>query len=166
MVHWLSCDMVKIADSARIAGPGDVPALTTLINEAYLVEAFFKRGDRTDPLEIAALMRKGRFLVLGVGERLQGCVYVEVNGDQGYFGMLSIDPPSQKQGLGARLVGAAEALCRAEGCTRMELQVVSLRTELPPYYCKLGYVEAGVREFVQSDEWTRPCHFIVMSKLL
>ena len=158
--------MAEIADPARIAGPGEVAALAALINEAYLVEASFKRGDRTDPLEIAELIRKGRFLVLDAGERLQGCVYVEVNGDRGYFGMLSIDPARQKQGLGARLVGAAEELCRAEGCTRMELQVVSLRTELPPFYRRLGYEETGICEFVQTDEWTQPCHFIVMSKPL
>jgi GNAT superfamily N-acetyltransferase len=158
--------MAETADSARVAAADDVRALTALINEAYVVEAFFKRGERTDAVEIAELMRRGRFLVLGTGETLRGCVYVEVNGDRGYFGMLSIDPSSQKQGLGKRLIAAAEDLCRSAGCRTMELQVVSLRTELPPYYRKFGYTEAGIREFVQTEEWTKPCHFVVMSKPL
>jgi GNAT superfamily N-acetyltransferase len=158
--------MAETADSARVAAADDVRALTALINEAYVVEAFFKRGERTDAVEIAELMRRGRFLVLGTGETLRGCVYVEVNGDRGYFGMLSIDPSSQKQGLGKRLIAAAEDLCRSAGCRTMELQVVSLRTELPPYYRKFGYTGAGIREFVQTEEWTKPCHFVVMSKPL
>ena len=158
--------MAETVHSVRVAEAADVPALTALINAAYLVEAFFKQGDRTNAVELSGLMRKGRFLVLETGDEMQGCVYVEVNGDRGYFGMLSIDPLKQKQGLGARLIEAAEGFCRSTGCTTMELQVVSLRTELPPYYRKFGYEEAGIREVDENEQWTRPCHFIVMSKAL
>jgi hypothetical protein len=50
----------------------------------------------------------------------------------------------------------------------MDITVLSLRTELPPFYRKLGYVETGAEEFRTS----RPlkdgvqCHCIVMSKAL
>lgn len=158
--------MIAPDRSVRVAHDADIPALVAVINAAYLVEAFFKRGDRTDARELRQLMETGRFLVLDGPDELQGCVYVEVNRDKGYLGMLSIDPSRQHQGLGARLIQAAEDACRSAGCTSMELQVVSLRTELPPYYRKFGYVDVGIREFAQTGEWMQPCHFIVMGKAL
>lgn len=150
----------------RVAEPGDADELAALINAAYVVEAFFKVGDRTTAREVLELMRQGRFLILESDGALAGSVYVEINGEQGYFGMLSIAPSRQKQGLGARLVAAAEDFCREAGCTEMELHVVNLRTELPPYYRKLGYVETGTREFPDPEMATQPCYFLVMSKQL
>ena len=95
---------------------------------------------------------------------LVGCVYVEARGPIGYFGMLSIDPQRQGQGFGARLVAAAEQWCARHGCGIVEIEVVDLRTELPPFYRKLGYVEQGTRPFPDSERCKLPCHFIVMRK--
>ena len=51
--------------SIRTAGPHEAAALASLINEAFIVEAFFKIGDRTSADEVAALMEAGgEFLVL------------------------------------------------------------------------------------------------------
>ena len=48
----------------------------------------------------------------------------------------------------------------------MELDVVNLRTELPGYYQKFGYVEHGTRAFPDGERITRACHCIVMRKRL
>lgn len=130
------------------------------------MEAFFELGDRTSAREVLELMQQGEFLILESAGALAGSVYVEISGARGYFGMLSIAPSRQKQGLGARLVAAAEDFCRDAGCSEMKLHVVNLRTELPPYYRKLGYVETGTREFPAPETATQPCYFIVMSKPL
>ena len=51
--------------SIRTARPDDAVALASLINAAFVVEAFFKIGDRTSADEVAALMESGgEFLVL------------------------------------------------------------------------------------------------------
>ena len=150
----------------RAAAPADAPAVAALINTAYVVEAFFKVGDRTSTEEVLDLMRRGHFLVLESDGRLDGAVYVEVETDRGYFGMLSTAPSRQKQGLGTRLVTAAEDFCRDAGCRYMELHVVNLRTELPPYYRKLGYDEQGTGPFPDPETATQPCHFVVMRKPL
>lgn len=44
-----------------------------LINSAYVVEAFFKIGNRTSVEEILGLMRTGRFLVLDLDGRMGAC---------------------------------------------------------------------------------------------
>jgi len=164
----------------RIATHQDALDLARIINDAFVVEAFFKIGDRTSADEIAALMHAGgEFLVLDKTEpgtepgtrnlelgTPEGCVYVKCTGDRGYFGMLSIDPARQRQGLGRRLIDAAEARAREHGCRFMDIHIVNLREELPPYYRRLGYVENGTLPFSDPDRASRPCFFIVMSKPL
>jgi hypothetical protein len=63
------------------------------------------------------------------------------------------------------MIAAAEDHCRNAGCREMELEVVNLRTELPPFYRKFGYLETGTRPFPDVEKSKLPCHFIVMSKL-
>ena len=150
----------------RAATRSDAPDIAALVNAAYVVEAFFKSGDRTTIAEIRELLRSGSFLMLEADGRPVGCVYLETSGARGYFGMLSIDPAAQKRGLGARLMTAAETECRAAGCTFIEIHVVNLRTELPDYYRRFGYVEEGTLEFPAGEPTTMPCHFIVMRKPL
>lgn len=151
----------------RVAGPDDAPALAALINLAYRVEDFFKIGDRTDAPEVREKMTHGAFVVLEDADgTLAGSVYVTANESVGYFGMLSIDPSRQGQGLGTRLILEAEERCRRAGCRTMELEVVNLRTELPPFYRRFGYTETGTRPFSETERISRPCHFIVMSKSL
>jgi GNAT superfamily N-acetyltransferase len=152
--------------TVRLAVPEDAPTLAALISLAYRVEDFFKIGDRTDPDDVRARMREGAFLVLEDRGAMVGCVYLAIDGETGYFGMLSIDPARQGQGLGVRMIRAAEEHCRNAGCREMELEVVNLRTELPPFYRKFGYVETGTRPFPDIEKSKLPCHFIVMSKPL
>jgi GNAT superfamily N-acetyltransferase len=92
-------------------------------------------------------------------------VYVERRGGRGYFGMLAVDPARQSTGLGRKLIDAAEQYVRDGGATAMDIRVVNLRTELPRFYRRLGYVETGT-EPVSDPRALQPFHFIVMSKPL
>jgi hypothetical protein len=46
----------------------------------------------------------------------------------------------------------------------MEIEVVNLRTELPPFYHRFGYAETETRPL--PDPAKLPSHFIVMRKEL
>lgn len=161
--------MAKAVDlTIRLASRSDSRAMVRLINSAFAVEKFIE-GGRTDEAEILERMQKGEFL-LGCNEtgRFVASVYVEVRGSRGYFGMLAVDPERQGNGLGRKMVEAAEEFCRKRGCKAMDLTVLSLRPELPPIYRRLGYAETGVEEFRPSRP-LKPgfeCHCIVMSKNL
>ena len=153
----------------RLATLEDAADLARVINAAFVVEAFFKIGDRTSPTEIVSLMHSGgEFLVLDEGDARTpvACVYLECRGARAYFGMLSIDPDRQRQGLGRRLIAAAEARAREHGCRYMDIHIVNLRQELPDYYRHLGYRESGTLPFSDPDRASQPCFFIVMSKPL
>ena len=155
----------------RTARAAEAAAIAALVNAAFQVEAFFKRGDRTDAGDIGNMMQRGEFLVLdhseapdAPGTGLAACVYTRTNGDRGYFGMLSIDPRSQGRGLGRSIIAAVESRFRAQGCRAVDIHVVNLRQELPPFYERLGYVPSGTLPFPDDGSATQPCHFIVMTK--
>jgi ribosomal protein S18 acetylase RimI-like enzyme len=151
----------------RIATGDDASALAQLINDAFAVERFFKRGDRTSEAGILDLMDEGDFLIL---DREDGspaaCVFVKQNGSRGYFGMLSVAPDMQGRGLARQVIAEVEHRMQRAGCGAVDIYVVNLRTELPPFYRKLGYVESGTRPFVDPTEATQPCHIIIMTKEL
>ena len=159
---------LSAASGFRTAGPADVSAIVTLVNEAYRVEAFFVRGPRTDEKEVAGLLETGAFLLAEQPDGLGGCIYIEHRGTVGYFGLLSVATVRRGRGLGRRLIAAAEAGFRDAGCQIVEILVVNLRQELLPFYAALGYAEAGTAEFPESEtaRLLRPCHFIVMRKAL
>jgi GNAT superfamily N-acetyltransferase len=152
----------------RLADRDDVLAAIPVINAAFAVETFLD-GTRTDEQRITAMMNTGEFLVAEDDRgRIIASVYVEHEGERGYFGMLAVDPAVQRAGLGRRMVEAAEEHCRQLGCKHMDIAVLSLRHELPPFYRKLGYVETGTEQFHPSRP-LRPgveCHCIIMSKPL
>jgi N-acetylglutamate synthase-like GNAT family acetyltransferase len=152
----------------RFATESDLPAITALINAAFKVEAFFIERDRLSFEDAQAHFAKGRFLLAEENGAIAGVVYVELRGDRGYLGLLSVAPAQQKSGLGRRLTLAAEEFAREMGSHHMDLSVINLRTELPPFYRKLGYTEIGTAPIHDHmrDRVTQPCHFIRMSKPL
>jgi len=150
----------------RTAEPVDAPTIARLVNDAFRPERFFIDADRTNPGKVAALLEKGKFLLLFEGGVLAGCVYTEIRGARGYFGLLAVEPQRQRSGIGARLIAAAEQHCRSAGCRFMDLTFVNVRQELPAYYQRLGYVENGTLPFPADQVVKIPVHLVQMSKPL
>jgi GNAT superfamily N-acetyltransferase len=150
----------------RLAEPQDAEDIASLVNAAFLSERFFTDDNRTNPEKVRALLQKGKFILAEEAGGLAGCVYVEVRGQRGYFGLLAVDPVRQGSGLGSFLIAAAEEHCRAAGCRFMDLTLVNLRTELSGYYQRHGYVENGTEPFVTDARLKLPCHLVKMTKLL
>lgn len=150
--------------TVRAAGLEEAGEIVRVINAAFLpAESFFVDGDRIDREQVLHNFEKGVFLV---AEEMAGCVYVELRGERAYIGLLSVDPARQKGGVGRALMNAAESYARERGCRAMDLRIVNLRQELPPFYRKLGYLESGDEEFTPGVATRLPCHFVKMQKAL
>ena len=162
----VECTSLSTALQIRIAEPGDAAAIARLVNDAFRPERFFIDADRTDPNKVATLMQKGKFLMLFEEGGFVGCVYAEVRGERGYFGLLAVDPQHQRSGIGARLIAAAEQYCSSAGCRFMDLTFVNVRQELPSYYRRFGYVENDVLPFPSDQVAKIPVHLIRMSKTI
>ncbi len=150
----------------RRAVQSDAAALTQIVNRAFQVEKFFIDTDRITLPQTLDYLDKGVFLVDAAEGVITACVYVELRGDRSYFGLLSVDPARQRAAIGKQMIAAAEGFCRDAGCRFMDILVVNLRQELPPYYRKLGYAESGTSEFPADVATKLPCHFIQMTKAL
>ena len=152
--------------SIRTASEGDADAIARLVNTAFLVEQFFIERDRTNPATIRSLMEDGKFLLAEDGANLVGCVHMELHGERGYFGMLSIDPPRQRMGVGRQLVNTVENTFRDAGCKFSDMKIVNVRTDLHTLYHRWGYVDTGTAIYDDPTPTKIPVHFIMMSKPL
>jgi ribosomal protein S18 acetylase RimI-like enzyme len=144
----------------------DAEAIARLVNRAFRSEHFFIDEDRTNPDKVREFLQQGTFLLVREDGALAGCVYAELRGERGYFGLLAVDPTKQRSGLGSRLMNAAEQYCREGGCQFMDLTVVNLRKELPDFYRRRGYTENGTEPFPAAAQAKMPCHLVRMSKPL
>lgn len=145
---------------------GDAAAIARLVNTAFLVERFFIERDRTNPATVRSLMERGRFLLAEDGLNLVGSVYMELRGDRGYFGMLSIEPARQGTGVGHQLVDTVEKSFRDANCKFSDLKIVDVRTDLHALYHRWGYAVTGTAVYDDPTPTKIPVHFITMSKPL
>lgn len=151
----------------RIATSADDEKITAVINAAFkIAEGFFVDGNRITLEDVRQHRAKGAFLVAENEAAITGCVYLEPRGERAYLGLLSVDPALQQGGLGSRLMEAGEEYCRAQGARFMDIYIVNLRTELPAFYERRGYVENGTTPFPPDVPTKQPCHFINMTKPL
>ena len=162
----------------------DVPALVSLINEAYdVVErgdsgTKFKSTPRLLPGDVprfAADVLAGVVLVArGAGDAaLLGVIHTTVSAPSApgaaphaHFGPLAVSLSAQGRGVGRALIAAAEASAAAAGASEMRIEVVDCRTDALPAYERAGYVACGVGDFPAPERCTRPVKFILMSKPL
>jgi ribosomal protein S18 acetylase RimI-like enzyme len=141
----------------------DVGEIVRIINAAFEVEREFRQGERTSASEIATMMERDAFFVTEEDGRLIGAVHTSVDGSTGYFGMLAVDPALQRGGVGRALLVAAEEHCRKAGCTKMTMSTGEDRTELIPYYERVGYRVTSI-EPSTSRAFKRPIRIVKMAK--
>jgi ribosomal protein S18 acetylase RimI-like enzyme len=156
----------------RPATTTDIAALVRVINRAYLVEAHIFHGDRTNEAEVRERVEQPNacFLVIDDAESprsmIAAAVYVELRGDRGYFGLLSVDPDRQKRGLARTLIAAAEAHASAAGCEVMDIDVVDQRIDLRGFYERFGYEPIAKTPYAKPGVTKVPVSMIRMAKTL
>src|SRR5277367_5506420 len=132
----------------RVATRSNIPQIVDLVNVAFrLAEGFFVEGDRTNPAQIEEMFQTGTFLLADVSGELAAGVYLELRGERAYFGLLSVDPDHQRQGVGRALVDEVERRAKEAACGIMDILTVNIRPELVPLYSKMGYAESGTAPF-------------------
>ena len=148
----------------RYATPGDVGAVAALIERAYrgpdaakgwTHEADLLTGPRTAESEIADLIAdaESRFVLAELDGALRGCALIQKDGEDGYFGMFSVDPATQTVGLGKMLLAACEKAVVAEWRSRaLAMVVINLREDLIAWYERRGYTRTGKREPFPFDQ--------------
>lgn len=164
-----------------VADTSDIPKLEKLVNSAYrgdssragwTTEADFLDGIRIDAagLEELILTPGSAILKYTVGTELLACVHLLEEKNELYLGMLTVSPALQGQGIGKKLLKAAEDLAGAKGLNAIVMTVITLRNELIQWYQRQGYARTGeIRPFPSDPRFgipKTPLEFEVLRKHL
>ena len=84
-------------------------------------------------------VQREMFLVGLLDSRLVGTVMAGYEGHRGWVNYLAVAPDCRKRGFGRRLMEEAEALLRAAGCPKINLQVRSSNSDGIGFYKSIGY---------------------------
>jgi ribosomal protein S18 acetylase RimI-like enzyme len=166
-----------------IAAKEDIASIEKLVNSAYrgdssrkgwTTEADLLDGIRTNKDVLSGMINRGDSIVLkcnNAKNQLVGCVYLQKKEDKLYLGMLTVAPDIQAQGIGKKLLQAAEEYAQTQQCTAITITVISLRQELIKWYERRGYKATGERKPFPSNDPRfglpkQQLEFIVMEKQL
>lgn len=160
----------------------EIDELVGLVNSAYrgdssrkgwTTEADLLDGIRTDPVAIRSLVEMPGSVILAGKDELDhivGCVYLHQEKADLFLGMLTVAPELQAQGLGKKLLAAAEEYAITVSAENLVITVIDSRFELIAWYNRHGYAPTGETRPFPSDPAfgipKQPLQFIVMKKRL
>lgn len=134
----------------RAGAPDDVEAVVALVESAYrgessragwTTEADLLDGQRTDADEVRSLLS---YVVVAENEEgIVGCCTLVPKEEHAHFGMFAVRPGVQGGGVGSALLMDAELRARNLGLRRIEMTVLSVRSELIAFYERRGYWHIG-----------------------
>ncbi len=141
----------------------DSDRISTLVNSAYrgepskkgwTTEADLLGGQRTDAEKIQEMIKDpdSHIELAEKAGQVLGCVYLKKEKTVLYFGMLTVYPTLQNQGIGKVLLNQIEELAMTWGMKTIRMTVISVRKELIEYYERRGYKRTGKTEpFPEND---------------
>lgn len=134
--------------SIRAADVRDAPRLVSLMRDlGYEITADLLAAK----LRALTTSASDSIMVATADDALIGCIgchvleLLHVPGRLGRITTLVVASTHQRQGVGARLVAAADAFFRAAGCVRVELTSSPHRVDAHAFYASLGFSESRKR---------------------
>lgn len=171
------------AFTISIANIDDTQELVSLVNSAYRGDTsrmgWTTEADLLDGIRISEHAMKNYLNSINTtilklqnsSQAIKGCVLLEKHRTTLYLGMLTVAPTLQNEGLGKKLLQAADNYAIEQGCNTIKITVISDRSELIAWYERRGFVLTGQQKpFPDNNpEFGIPkkaLHFIVMQKML
>ena len=124
----------------------DLSTVTALWNEVGLTRPW------NDPQSDFRRAHDGpSSVILGMKQNgtLVGTVMVGHDGHRGWVYYLAVEPARQRQGLGRRLMAAAEEWLREHGAVKIQLMVRNENAATRHFYERRGYQESDVVVFAK-----------------
>ncbi len=170
--------MIKISEACIT----DVTQICALVNSAYrgetsrkgwTTEADLLGGIRVDEETLLQYFEEEESTVLKCTDdkqQLIGCVYLKMEQEHLYLGMLTVSPELQAKGIGKMLLQASEEKAKQLSCKSIVMTVITHRHELINWYKRHGYYETGQKQpFPAGEKFGKPrmpLEFITMEKTI
>ena len=116
----------------------DIDDVVGLWTRAGLVQS---HNDPVRDIQFAMTGPASTILLGHVNGSLVGAVMVGHDGHRGTVYYLGVDPDRQKNGLGAKMLNAAEDWLRKKGVWKLNLLIRANNHQVRDFYLKCGYVE-------------------------
>ncbi|MGZ5190745.1 MAG: GNAT family N-acetyltransferase [Flavisolibacter sp.] len=158
----------------------DIDKLMLLVNSAYRGESAKKgwtheanliEGNlRTDEKSLEKMINDPNATILKYeeGEQIIGCVYLEKKNTSLYLGLLTVSPELQAKGIGKKLLKAADEYAIQNYCNKIEMTVISARSELIAWYERNGFFQTNQKQpFPDNERFgtpVKPIEFVVMER--
>jgi len=119
----------------------DTPAVIALWQQAFPEYRDATKPQRNPHLSIANKLatQPELFFVAVLEERVVGTVMGGYDGHRGWLYSLAVDESWRRHGIGTRLVAHVEEALTALGCPKLNLQVLSAKSDVRAFYEALGY---------------------------
>ncbi|KAJ5309210.1 acetyltransferase [Penicillium antarcticum] len=170
----------------RKAMAADVAAVLKLIRSAFrgeesragwTTEADLIADDRIDQESLLGKIERSDGMVLlahdHAGKLAACCEISRQDGQDGYLGLLAVDPLRQISGIGKKLLTEAEVIAKEKlGASKLEIRVIWTRDSLIEWYTRRGYSNTGRAEPFPYDQLVNgkalrdDLYFIIMKKEL
>ncbi|MFT4064891.1 GNAT family acetyltransferase [Paraburkholderia sp.] len=127
--------------SIRRFDASDTDAVIALWQQAFPEYRDVTRPQRNPRLSIANKLatQPELFFVAVLDGRLVGTVMGGYDGHRGWLYSLAVDEAVRRHGIGTRLVAHVENALTALGCPKLNLQVLSAKSDIRAFYEALGY---------------------------
>lgn len=158
----------------------DIEALDKLIHSAYRGESSKKGwtseadllgGIRINEQGLSETLETPKTSIYKYSEngKILGCVMLQEKENSLYLGMLTVSPDLQGGGIGKKMLNFADIYAREKQLPKIEMTVISVRSELIAWYERHGYVRTGeTKPFPMHDpncgEPKQFLEFIVLEK--
>ncbi len=171
----------------RSATAIDTTAIVDLLNQSYRGESakqgwtsethLISGNVRTTEAEVNHLIAKPGSIILvykneskEITKEIIGCVNLQHQSNRLYLGMLAVKPLLQGQGVGKKLLRAADEHAKALRVNQIVMTVVSVRHELIEWYERHGFHLTGEKFPFPEDGVTgthlQKLEFAVLEKFL
>lgn len=86
----------------------------------------------------------GLFLVGSIDDKVVATVMGGYEGHRGWINYLAVAPAMQRKGYARAIMNEVEALIKAKGCPKINLQIRDGNKDVLGFYAALGYLEDNV----------------------
>lgn len=136
----------------RAFEPSDEPSVIELWRRCDLTRPW---NDPNKDIARKLKVRPDLFLIGDIDGAIVATAMVGYDGHRGWINYLGVDPDHRRKGLAKQIMSEAERLLRAEGCSKINLQVRSSNSQAIEFYREIGFavddvVSMGKR--LESDE--------------